>query len=70
MGIMHHKHSHMRVVLREIDFPLKIYQAPTLYQKKKWVKLQIEARAEYLNAKKERDEMRELEEAARLKKKA
>lgn len=66
-GIMHHKHSHMRVILREIDFPLKIYQAPTLNQKRKWVKLQIEAREEFLNAKKERDELLALKQEAQKK---
>lgn len=36
-GIMHHKFSHIRVVLREIDFPLRIYQQKSLNQKKKWM---------------------------------
>jgi ribosomal protein L22 len=70
VGVMHHKHSHMRVILREIDFPLKIYQAPTLNQKRKWVQLQIEAREEFLNAKKERDELLALKQEGEKKRNA
>lgn len=65
MGIMHHKYSHMRVILREIDFPLKIYQAPSLNKKRKLVKMQIESRQEYLAAKKDRDELNALKDEAR-----
>jgi large subunit ribosomal protein L22 len=70
MGIMHHKYSHMRVILREIDFPLKIYQAPSLNKKRKLVKMQIEARQEYLAAKKDRDELNALKEEAMARREA
>ena len=33
----------MRIVLREIDFKLKIYQQETYNQKKKWLNLQLQA---------------------------
>lgn len=58
------RHSHMRIVVREIDFPLKIAQAKTLNQKKKWVRLQHAAEADAARAKAEREEIEELERAA------
>ena len=71
---MHHRYAHMRVVLREIDFKLKIYQAPSLNQKKKWLQHQIRAEREYDHAQAEREEMeklkREEEEQAAARKKA
>ena len=60
-GRMEHKHSHMRVVLREIDFRLRIYQAPSLNQKKKWFQLQQEAERDAARAKAKREEMERLE---------
>ena len=57
---MHHKYAHMRVVLREIDFPLKIYQAHTLNQKKKWLARQQRAKQDYDAAKAKREEMERL----------
>ena len=60
-GRMERKHSHMRVVLREIDFPLKIYQAGTLSQKKKWFLLQQQAEKDYARALAEREEIKRLE---------
>jgi len=60
-GIMHHKHSHIRLVLREIDFKLKYYQAETPGQKKKWLQLQMEAEQEHTTALAERREMERLE---------
>jgi len=59
-GIMHHKYSHVRVMLREIDFKLKIYQAKTLNQKKKWLQHQIRAEVDAKQAKAKRDEMERL----------
>lgn len=59
-GRMERKHSHMRVVLREIDFPLKIYQAQTLGQKKKWFLMQQRAEKEGARAAAERDEIERL----------
>jgi hypothetical protein len=57
---MHHKFSHIRVVLREIDFPLKIYQQKSLNQKKKWLMHQQRANRDYVAAKAKRDEMQQL----------
>jgi large subunit ribosomal protein L22 len=68
-GIMHHRYSHMRVILREIDFPLKIYTAKTLGEKKRWIVQQQQAQAEYEKRKVDRDEMESLERQAALKQK-
>jgi hypothetical protein len=57
---MHHKFSHIRVVLREIDFKLKIFQAKTLNQKKKWLALQMRADRDGQEAAAKRKEMEEL----------
>ena len=59
-GIMHHKFSHVRCVLREIDFPLKIYQAKSLNQKKKWLQHQYRAEQDAKAAKAEREETQRL----------
>ncbi|MHA7927726.1 MAG: hypothetical protein ACX936_21210 [Marinobacter sp.] len=63
---MHHKFSHIRVVLREIDFKLKIYQARTLGEKKKWLQHQMRAKNDSDAAKAQREEeqrqMRQQEE--------
>jgi large subunit ribosomal protein L22 len=64
-GRMEHKHSHMRVVLREVDFKLRIYQAPSVNQKKKWFMLQQNAEKDSTRAKAERDEIRRLEKATK-----
>lgn len=60
-GRMEHKHSHFRVVLREIDFKLRMYLAPTIGQKKRWFLRQQQAEAEFAKAKAERDEISRLE---------
>lgn len=57
---MHHKFSHIRVVLREIDFPLKIYEQKSLNQKKKWLLHQKRAEQDARAAKAKRDEMERL----------
>ena len=57
---MHHKFSHIRVVLREIDFPLRIYQQRSLNQKKKWLRHQHRAENDAQAAKAKRDEMERL----------
>lgn len=57
---MHHKFSHIRVVLREIDFPLRIYQQKSLNQKKKWLQHQHRAEKDAQAAKAKRDEMERL----------
>jgi hypothetical protein len=70
---MHHKFSHIRVVLREIDFPLKIFQQNSLNQKKKWLQHQHRAEQDAQAAKAKRDEMERLmkqEEEQKLERKA
>jgi hypothetical protein len=57
---MHHKFSHIRVILREIDFPLKIYQQKSMNQKKKWLLHQRRAEQDAQAAKVKRDEMERL----------
>jgi large subunit ribosomal protein L22 len=64
-GRMEHKHSHMRLVLREVDFKLRIYQAPSVNQKKKWFTLQQHAEKDSTRANAERDEIRRLEKATK-----
>ncbi|KAG7347284.1 50S ribosomal protein L22 [Nitzschia inconspicua] len=59
-GIMHHKFSHIRVVLREIDFPLKIYQQKSMNQKKKWLMHQKRAEQDGQAASAKRQEMERL----------
>ncbi|GAX23557.1 hypothetical protein FisN_14Hh266 [Fistulifera solaris] len=63
-GRMEHKHSHIRLVLREIDFKLRIYQAPSLNQKKKWFLLQQQAERDGARATAEREEVKRLEREA------
>lgn len=57
--------SHMRVVVREIDFNLKIAQAVSINQKKRWIMLKRMAIEEEMEARKEREEMEDLERQAR-----
>lgn len=59
-GRMEHRHTHFRVVLREIDFKLRMYQASSLNQKKKWFKRQQHAEEEYRKAQVLREELEEL----------
>ena len=56
-GVMHHRYSHMRVVLREIDFKLKIYMAPTINRKKKWIQRQLRAEEDAARIQKEQEEL-------------
>ena len=58
---MHHKFSHIRVVLREIDFPLRIYQQKSLNQKKKWLYHQQRAETDSRAAMAKREELEQLE---------
>jgi len=58
---MHHKFSHIRVVLREIDFPLRIYQQKSLNQKKKWMYHQHRAETDARAAMAKREEIERLE---------
>jgi large subunit ribosomal protein L22 len=61
MGLKCRQHSHIRIVLREIDFKLKIYQAKTLTEKKRWVALRQRAETEYAKVAAEREEIKNLE---------
>mmetsp|Transcript_53760 Transcript_53760/g.80219 ORF Transcript_53760/g.80219 Transcript_53760/m.80219 type:complete len:344 (-) Transcript_53760:166-1197(-) len=60
-GIMHHRHCHVRIKLREIDFPLKIVTAPTIVLKRRWVERQLRAELDYAEYKVEFDEEKRLE---------
>lgn len=53
--------SHMRLVLREIDFPLKIMTSTTLNQRQKWVKLMECALEDQELQKQEEEEIAALE---------
>ena len=59
-GKMEHRFAHFRVVLREIDFKLRIYQARSLNQKKKWFRRQQHAAEEYHKSQVLRDELDDL----------
>lgn len=63
-GVKHRRHSHIRLVLREIDFPTKLLQAESVNQKRKWLGLLRTARDEYERATVEREELAELEAMA------
>lgn len=63
-GKKHRRHSHIRLVLREIDFPLKLMQAESINQKRKWLGLLGTARDDFERAKVDRDELAELEAMA------
>lgn len=63
-GKKHRRHCHIRLVLREIDFPTKLLQAETINQKRKWLGYLRIARDDYEKAKVERDELAELEAMA------
>jgi len=63
-GVKHRRHSHIRLVLREIDFPLKLTQAKSLNQKKRWLERLEIARGDYEKAKSEREELAKLEAQA------
>jgi large subunit ribosomal protein L22 len=66
-GILHHKFSHMRVVLREIDFALKIFMAQSPKEKERWIERYTKAQKDYEAAKAKRDELQSLESAVALK---
>lgn len=68
-GTLHHRFSHMRVVLREIDFALKIYTARSMGEKKRWIELQMRAQEDFESRKADRDELESLERQAALKQK-
>lgn len=63
-GKKHRRHSHIRLVLREIDFPTKLLQATSVNQKRKWLEALKSAREDYEKARAEREELAELEAMA------
>mmetsp|Transcript_2761 Transcript_2761/g.4169 ORF Transcript_2761/g.4169 Transcript_2761/m.4169 type:complete len:310 (+) Transcript_2761:87-1016(+) len=60
-GKMHRRFSHIRLVLREIDFPLKIMQSKSVNQRNKWVKRMETALDEAETYRKNREEIEKLE---------
>jgi large subunit ribosomal protein L22 len=56
--------SHIRLVLREIDFPTKILEAKSINQKRKWLERLAIAREDYEKARVEKEELAELERLA------
>jgi len=56
--------SHIRLVLREIDFPTKLVEATSINQKRKWLERLAIAREDYEKARVEKEELAELERLA------
>jgi len=56
-------HSHMRVVLREIDFDVKIASARTPGERRKWIRKKAAADADAAVARKEREELEAMQRA-------
>lgn len=56
--------SHIRLVLREIDFPTKIAESLTINQKRKWLNRLAVARDDFEQAQVEKQELAELEAKA------
>lgn len=56
--------SHIRLVLREIDFPTKIAESLTINQKRKWLNRLSIARDDFEQAQIEKQELAELEAKA------
>ena len=69
-GIMHHRFSHVRVVLREIDFPLKIALCNSVAGKRKWLEKMKIAEREGEATRLEREEVERLEKKIEERKKA
>lgn len=63
-GIKRRRHCHIRLVLREIDFPTKLLEAGSINQKRKWLGLLRNARDDYAKASADREELVELEAMA------
>lgn len=71
-GKMYRRFSHVRLVLREIDFPLKILQCKSINQRLKWVALMEKAEEDkkvYMEERKEIEELESQVEEMRKKKK-
>lgn len=56
--------SHIRLVLREIDFPSKLIESTSINQKRKWLERLEIAREDYEKATVEKEELAELERLA------
>ena len=56
--------SHIRLVLREIDFPTKLVESRTINQKRTWLNRLAIARDDYEKAQVEKQELAELEAKA------
>jgi len=56
-GKMTRPHAHMRLILREIDFSVKIYQQRSKYAKLKWLNLMHEAEEDAAEAQAKRAEL-------------
>ena len=56
--------SHIRLVLREIDFPTKLIESTSINQKRKWLERLEIAREDYEKATVEKEELAELERLA------
>jgi len=63
-GVLKHRYSHVRLTLREIDFPLKIITSESLNQKKRWYAKMKLAELDAEETRKEREEFKELERQA------
>lgn len=63
-GIKRRRHSHIRLVLREIDFPTKLVRAESVNQKRKWLGLLRIAREDFEQASVQQKELEELEAMA------
>jgi len=67
-GKMARRFSHIRIVLREIDFPLKIMQCTSVNQRRQWVKRMEASMKEVAEYDEEREEIEALEkEVAEMK---
>lgn len=67
-GIKRRRHSNIRLVLREIDFDLKILQAKSMNERKEWIVKKLVAKEDRKIADAEREELLALEKAAKQKK--
>jgi len=61
VGRKQHRFSHIRLVLREIDFPLKIITAKTRGGRDDWVRRMGIAERDYRESRKEGEELERLE---------
>lgn len=68
-GKMYRRFTHIRIVLREIDFPLKIMQCTSINQRNQWVKKMELAKTEVEEYQVEKEEIEALEREAEAVKK-